>query len=313
MARRRCARFFFWLHKTTGNTMYTGKHAHLRPLQPAFIMASSDEAVTYAELEARSNRLAHLFRRRGLKRLDHYAVFMENNSRYLEACSAGERSGLYYTCVNSYLTGSELAYIVGNSESRILITSKAKLAVARDALKECPKVELCIVVDGESESERLLSLKDATAGLPKTPIADECIGTAMLYSSGTTGRPKGILRPLPEQPPTQQLPIFDFLQKLWQYREGMIYLSPAPLYHSAPQAAVNLTIRVGGTAIIMEQFDPVRYLELVERWGVTHTQLVPTMFSRMLKLPQEMRTRYDLSSLEIAIHAAAPCPALVKE
>ena len=220
---------------------------------------------------------------------------------------------LYYTCVNSYLTPSELAYIVNNSQSRVLITSVAKLDVAREALKECPKVELCIVADGESESERIVGLQDATRGLPKTPISDECIGTAMLYSSGTTGRPKGILRPLPEQPPTEQLPIFNFLQKLWHYREGMIYLSPAPLYHSAPQAAVNLTIRAGGTAIIMEQFDPERYLELVEKWGVTHSQLVPTMFSRMLKLPEQTRNRYDLSSLEIAIHAAAPCPAAVKE
>ena len=293
--------------------MYTGTHARLRPLQPAFIMANSGETVSYAELEARSNRLAHLLRRLGLKRLDHYAIFMENNSRYLEACGAGERSGLYFTCVNSYLTPSELAYILDNSQSRVLITSVAKLATAREALKACPNVEFCIVADGETESERIVGLRDATHGLPKTPIPDECIGTAMLYSSGTTGRPKGILRPLPEQPPTQQLPIFDFLQKLWHYREGMIYLSPAPLYHSAPQAAVNLTIRVGGTAIIMEQFDPARYLELVEQWGVTHTQLVPTMFSRMLKLPEEIRSRHDLSSLEIAIHAAAPCPAAVKE
>src|SRR5216683_913904 len=275
MARRKCARFFFWPHENIGDTMYTGKHAHLRPLQPAFIMA--------------------------------------NNSRYLEACGAGERSGLYFTCVNSYLTGSELAYIVNNSESRILITSMAKLDVAREALEECPKVELCIVVDGPSEGERIVNLLEATSGLPKTPISDECVGTAMLYSSGTTGRPKGILRPLPEQPPTQQLPIFDFLQKLWQYREGMIYLSPAPLYHSAPQAAVNLTIRNGGTVIIMESFDPERYLELIEKWGVTHSQLVPTMFSRMLKLPEAARKRYDLSSLEIAIHAAAPCPAMVKD
>jgi long-chain acyl-CoA synthetase len=293
--------------------MYTGKHVRLRPLQPAFIMAATGEIVTFAELEGRNNRLAHLFRKLGLKRLDHYAIFMENNSRYLESCGAGERSGLYYTCVNSYLTASELAYIVNNSESRVLITSVAKLAVAREALKECPRVELCIVADGSGESERIVGLEAATAGLPKTPIADESIGTAMLYSSGTTGRPKGILRPLPEQPPTQQLPIFDFLQKLWEYREGMIYLSPAPLYHSAPQAAVNLAIRNGGTVIIMESFDPERYLELVEKWGVTHTQLVPTMFSRMLKLPEQARRRYDLSSLEIAIHAAAPCPAAVKE
>jgi long-chain acyl-CoA synthetase len=311
--RRGCAKLLFYRHKIIGGKMYTGKHAYLRPLQPAFIMANSGEAVSYAELEARSNRLAHLFRNWGLKRLDHYAIYMENNNRYLEACGAGERAGLYYTCVNSYLTGSELAYIVANSESRILITSVAKLEVAREALKQCPKVELCIVVDGAGENDRIVGLREATRGLPGTPIEDEYIGTAMLYSSGTTGRPKGILRPLAEQPPTQQLPIFDFLQKLWQYREGMIYLSPAPLYHSAPQAAVNLAIRMGGTVIIMETFDPDRYLELVEKWGVTHSQLVPTMFSRMLKLPQHVRTRHDLSSLEIAVHAAAPCPAAVKD
>src|ERR1700744_642977 len=292
--------------------MYTGKHAHLRPLQPAFIMANSGETVTYAELDARSNRLAHLFRKRGLKRLDHYAIFMENNSRYLEACGAGERAGLYFTCVNSYLTASELAYILTNSQSRILITSLAKLDVAREAIAECPGIELCIVADGPGESDRIVGLEAATAGLPSTPISDESVGTAMLYSSGTPGRPKGLLRPLPEQPPSQQLPLFDFLQKLWQYREGMVYLSPAPLYHSAPQAAVNLTIRVGGTVVIMERFDPEQYLALVEKWGITHSQLVPTMFPRMLKLPEEVRRRHDLSSLEIAIHAAAPCPGLVK-
>src|ERR1700751_4464683 len=152
---------------------------------------------------------------------------MENNSRYLESCGAGERSGLYYTCVNSYLTAVELAYILTNSQSRILITSVAKLDIAREALRECPKVELCIVADGKGESERIVGLAEVTSGLPATPIADETVGTAMLYSSGTTGRPKGILRPLPEQPPAQNLRIFDFLQKLWQYREGMIYLSPA--------------------------------------------------------------------------------------
>ncbi len=293
--------------------MYTGEQVERRPRQPAFIMANSGEAVTYGELEARSNRLAHLFRHRGLARLDHYAIFMENNSRYLEACGAGERSGLYFTCVNSSLTATELAYIVNNSQSRILITSVAKLDVAREALGACPKVELCIVADGSGESERIVGLEQATAAMPASPVPDESIGTAMLYSSGTTGRPKGIFRPLPEQPPGKQLPLFAFCKKLWHYREGMIYLSPAPLYHSAPQAAVNLTIRTGGTAIIMERFDPETYLELVQTWGVTHSQLVPTMFSRMLRLPKPRGSRYDLSSLEIAVHAAAPCPATVKE
>ena len=292
--------------------MYPGKHASESADKPAFIMAVSGESVTYGELEARSNRLAHLLRAHGLARLDHYAIFMENNSRYLEACGAGERAGLYYTCINSYLTAEELAYIINNCEAKVLITSSARLAVAHAALRDCPKVALKIMIDGPATTG-FVSLAEAVAPYPAAPITDECLGTPMLYSSGTTGRPKGILRPLPENPPSQQLPLFDFLQKLWRYREGMVYLSPAPLYHSAPQAAVNLAIRHGATVIIMERFDPEHYLALVEKHKVTHTQLVPTMFSRMLKLPEAVRKRYDLSSLQIAIHAAAPCPAQVKE
>src|ERR1051325_395624 len=293
--------------------MYPGRYATERAGHPAFIMASTGEQVSYAQLEARSNRLAHLLRAHGLTRLDHYSIFMENNNRYLEACAAGERAGLYYTCVNSYLMPDELAFILNNSRSKALITSKANHAVAAKALPQCPEVKLLLIVDGGDEFAPFVNLDRAVKDYPATPIADEWLGTPMLYSSGTTGRPKGILRPLPEVPPSQPLPLFDFLNKLWQYREGMIYLSPARLYHSAPQAAVSLAIRNGGTVIIMEQFDPEQYLKLVERYRVTHSQLVPTMFSRMLKLPEEVRKRYDLSSLEIAIHAAAPCPALVKE
>jgi long-chain acyl-CoA synthetase len=293
--------------------LYTGVQVQRRPQQPAFIMAQSGESVSYAELERRSNRLAHFLRAAGLRRLDHYAIFMENNARYVEACGAGERAGLYFTCVNSYLNPEELAYILDNSEARILITSMAKREIALAALARAPRVERCLVVDGPGDGDRVVNLEAAVAAFPETPIPDEWLGTAMLYSSGTTGRPKGILRPLPENPPSHQMPLFDFLTKLWRYREGMIYLSPAPLYHSAPQAAVNLTIRMGGTAIIMEHFDPEQYLTLIERYRVTHSQLVPTMFSRMLKLPDAVRRRYDLTSLEIAIHAAAPCPVPVKE
>jgi long-chain acyl-CoA synthetase len=293
--------------------MYPGRQAAKRPSQPAFVMAQTGEAVTYAELEARSNRLAHLFRSRGLKRLDHYAIFMENNARYIESCSAGARAGLYYTCVNSFLKPDELAYILNNSESKILITSAARRDVALAALKSCPKIELCLLVDAAGDGHNEHNLDAATAFLPSTPIADESLGVAMLYSSGTTGQPKGILRPLPQQPPSQLLPLYAFLDKLWQYRDGMIYLSPAPLYHSAPQAAVSLAIDRGGTVIIMETFEPEQYLQLVQTWKVTHSQLVPTMFSRLLKLPEEVRRRYDVSSLEIAIHGAAPCPVQVKE
>ena len=293
--------------------MYPGKHAAARPDHPAVIMAQTGAVLTYGELDARSNRLAQLLRARGMRRLDHYAIFMENNSRYVESCSAGTRSGLFYTCINSYLTPDELAYILNNSESKILITSEARRAVAMAALKHCPKIELCLIADGSGDGDRVQNLDAATARYPTAPIADETLGIAMLYSSGTTGRPKGILRPLPQQPPSQQLPLYAFLDKLWRYRNGMIYLSPAPLYHSAPQAAVSLTIDRGGTAVVMETFDAERYLQLVEKYRVTHSQLVPTMFSRMLKLPETVRRRYDLSSLETAVHAAAPCPVPVKE
>ena len=302
--------------------MYAGNTHTRAPERAAFIMASTGEVVTHREFEQRTNRLAHLLRAAGLKRLDHYAVFMENNHRYLECNGAGERSGLYYTCINSYLTADELAYIINNSEAQLLVTSIIKLPVAVAALAQCPRVQRCLVVDGQSDGAaalralndpRFADFETATAAFPDTPIGDECLGAAMLYSSGTTGRPKGILRPLPENPPSEPLPLFHFLNKLWQCVDGMLYLSPAPLYHSAPQANAALTIRNGGTVVIMEHFDPEQYLQLVERYRITHTQLVPTMFSRMLKLPPDVRLRYDLSSLTIAIHAAAPCPVPVKE
>ena len=293
--------------------MYGSEFAKTKPDAPAFIMAASGEAVSWAELDRRSNRLAHLLRAVGLQRLDHYSIFMENNARYLEVNGAGERSGLYYTCVNSYLKADELAYILDNSESQVLVTSQSRREIALAALARSPRVRLCLVVDGPGEGDRIRNLDEACAGMPDTPIADEALGAAMLYSSGTTGRPKGVLRPLPPNPPSEPLPLFAFLRKLWRYRPGMVYLSPAPLYHAAPQAAVALAVREGATTIIMEHFDPQAYLELIERYRVTHSQLVPTMFSRMLKLPAEIRQRNDLSSLEVAIHAAAPCPPQVKE
>ena len=318
--------------------MYPGSYALKHPDRAAFIMASTGASVSYAEFEMRSNRLAHLLRAQGLKRLDHYAIFMENNDRYLESCAAGERCGLYYTCVNSFLTADELAYILQNSESKLLICSYTKLDIALEAIKQCPRINMVLVCGERAQAPRHQALPEmgsvlhsgsfavqdlvsvsvydfveACQAFPATPVADESLGTPMLYSSGTTGRPKGILRPLPENPPSKPLPLFDFLTKLWRYREDMMYLSPAPLYHSAPQAAVSLTIRIGGTVVIMEKFDPMDYLSLIERYKISHSQLVPTMFSRMLKLSDQERATYDLSSLEVAIHAAAPCPPQVKE
>jgi long-chain acyl-CoA synthetase len=298
--------------------MYLAHHAARHPDRPAIVMAASGETLSYGEIDRRSNRLAHLLRAQGLQRLDHFAVFMENHPRYAELCVAGERTGLYYTCVNSYLKAEELAYILNNSQSQLLITSPSRLAVARQALAHCPRVALCLVVDhGGAEAldaaNREQSYEAAVATCPDTPIADERLGTSMLYSSGTTGLPKGILRPLPDEPPSQQMPLFGFLHKLWRASEGMVHLSPAPLYHAAPLAHLSIVLRAGGTAVVMEHFDPEAYLALIPRHRVTSTQLVPTMFSRLLKLPAEVRSQHDLSSLKIAVHAAAPCPVPVKE
>lgn len=295
--------------------MYPGQYALTNPDRPAFIMAGSGLTVSYAQFEARSNQLAHFLRSQDLQFQDHYSIFMENNERYMESCAAGERAGLYYTCINSYLTGDELAYIVNNSESTVLITSKSKIDVVVDALASCPNIQMVLVTDGGDVDlpKGMMDFAAAVEVCSTAPLAEEFLGTSMLYSSGTTGQPKGIIRPLPKQPPSEPLPIFQFLGALWGYREDMIYLSPAPLYHSAPQAAVSLTLRIGGTVVIMERFDPLEYLDLIERYQISHTQLVPTMFSRMLKLTEAERTRADLSSLEIAVHAAAPCPVMVKQ
>ena len=291
--------------------MYATEHARTHPDQPAFIMGSTGETVTYAEYEARANRLAQLFRAQGLRHGDHIAVFMENNARFLETEAAGDRTGLYYTLVNSYLSAEELAYVLEDCKARILITSTAKRDVALEAAKQSPGIERFLMVgapeDGDGPFE---SYETAVSRFPAEPVDDEQQGAPMLYSSGTTGRPKGIWRPLPRTEPGK---VISPLGAAWRLREGLIYLSPAPLYHSAPTGGVSLTIRLHGTVVVMERFDPEDFLRLVERYRVTHTQMVPTMFSRLLKLPEAVRRRYDVSSLECVIHAAAPCPVPVKE
>ena len=292
--------------------MYPGKFAEQDPNRAAIIMASTGETVSYAEYEARCNQLAHLLRSHGLQRGDHYAVFMENHVRYVETCGAGERSGLYYTPINSFLKADELAYIVNNCEAKVLITSAAKADVAREALASCPNIKLALIVDAEGD-DTFKDYQALTAAFPSTPIADEARGNVMPYSSGTTGHPKGILMPLEDVSPDVALPMLQLAVQMWRYREGLIYLSPAPLYHAAPQAAVGTTLRMGGTAVIMEKFDAEACLSLIQQYKVTHTQMVPTMFNRILKLPEDIRDQADVSSLDSVVHGAAPCPVPVKE
>lgn len=293
--------------------MYAAQHATTHPDKPAIIMAGSGEVVTYASFEARANRIAHLFRSAGLARLDRVAFFMENTPRLLECEAGAERSGLYYTLINSHLTAGEAAYIADDSEARMVITTAARLGVAADMVARCPLVERWLVAGAQNPPAPFERLEDVLAEMSDEPIADERLGVALLYSSGTTGRPKGVLRPLPDVHPAEPVPVMQFAAKLFRQRPGMVYLSPAPLYHSAPQVSIAGTLRIGGTAIVMPRFDPVEYLLLIARHRVTHTQAVPTMFSRLLKLPDDVREAADLSSLEAVTHGAASCPIRVKE
>src|SRR4051794_18174220 len=295
-----------------GETMYPGTYADSAPDRPAVIMAGSGEVVTYRELDERSNRLAHLFRAAGLQRGDHIALFMENNPRFMEVLWAALRSGLYVTAINSHLTAPEVAYIIQDCEARALVTSLAKAEVAGE-LDESSlgAVTTRLMTDGVIAGFE--PYEKAVEAFPTERIADESSGTAMLYSSGTTGRPKGVLRALPTEMPWENDARLAGLGTLYKYREAMVYLSPAPMYHAAPLAFSVSTQRFGGTVVIMERFDPADALRQIERHHVTHSQWVPTMFVRLLRLPEEEKHAYDLSTHEVAIHAAAPCPVAVKQ
>ncbi|UFS58745.1 AMP-binding protein [Subtercola endophyticus] len=293
--------------------MYPGKDALEFADRPAIIMAKSGRTVTYGEYEANSNRLAHLFEQSGLEYADHVAYFMENNARLFECEGAAERSGLYYTLVNSFLSPDEAAFIINDCLAKVVITSAAKLEVAVQLPALCPAVERWLIVDAVNDVPGFERYEEAIEPFPTTPIEHERMGQAMLYSSGTTGRPKGIYRGLVDAGPgDDQKTALSFAVDRWGFREGMVYLNPAPLYHSSPQSSVAAAIRLGATSVIMEKFDAAFFLELIEKYHVTHSQVVPTMFTRLLKLPDEVRTAADVSSLEFVIHAAAPCPVPVK-
>ncbi|HEY9524057.1 MAG TPA: acyl-CoA synthetase [Thermopolyspora sp.] len=287
--------------------------AAITPDKPAIVMAGSGQVVTYRELDEQSNRLAHLFRAAGLHPGDHIAFMLENHPLFLPVAWAAHRSGLYYTPVSSRLQTDELAYIVDNCGARVFISS-AKLAdVASSITDATPGVEVRLMIDGTAPG--FTSYEEAVAGQPSTPIEDECQGMDMLYSSGTTGRPKGILLPFPPEPVPLDTPslLQQLVETLFDPSPDSVYLSPAPLYHAAPLRYCLTFLQIGATIVVMERFDPEQALALIERYGVTHGQWVPTMFIKMLKLPDEIRKKYDLSSQKFAIHAAAPCPVAVKE
>jgi len=290
-----------------------GQAATAHPDRPAIIMGTSGEVVSFGEIARRSNRLAWFFNSLGLRRGDVIGILMENSTSFLETAWAAQRSGLYYAAINWHLSTDEVEYILSDCGARVLVTSQAQAESVTALAGRMPNVEAVLCVDGVlAESTHTRADVDEQ---PDTPLDDRPEGCELLYSSGTTGRPKAIKRPLP--PPGELVPnhagALRSYTTTYATSETSCYLSPAPLYHSAPLMSCLTIHRIGAPLVVMERFDAESCLAQIERYRVTHAQFVPTMFVRMLKLEPETRARYDHSSLELVIHASAPCPLEVKQ
>ncbi len=285
--------------------------------KPAVIMAGSGERLGFGELVARSQRASRLLHSLGLGPGDSIAICMENHPRYFELCWAAHDAGLYFTPISSRLKADEIAYIVADCNAKLLFVSAVMHATVADLPTRWKGACRSFVIGADpatlTSHPGFDRYEEAIAALPAEPIEDRGQGVPMMYSSGTTGWPKGIKPALPGLPIDRLAPLPAKLLELYGFDANTVYLSPAPLYHAAPLKFCLAVQAAGGTVIVMEKFDAERALECIERHRVTHSQLVPTMFTRMLKLPEYARARYDLSSQRIAIHSAAPCPVEIKE
>jgi long-chain acyl-CoA synthetase len=297
------------LRERSVQSAYPGYFALTRPDHPACIMAGSGQALTYADLDAGSNRLAQLFRAAGLDRGAHVAILLENHPRFFEVAWAAQRAGLHYTAISSRLSGPEAAFVVADCGARALVTS-ARLAGVAAEVATAVRIPTRLMLDGTVPGYD--SYESLVDGLPATALPDESEGSDMLYTGGTTGRPRGVKRELPEGPMGQPLGVTGIAQLLFGFDERTVYLSPAPLYHAAPLRFCMAVHRLGGTVVVMDHFDAGAALAAIEAQRVTHSQWVPTMFVRMLQLPAADREARDLSSHACAIHAAAPCSPEVK-
>ncbi len=289
--------------------MYPTQHARNTPDKPAIIMAETGATLSFAELEGLADQGAQLIRSLGIKTGEAVAVMVENDLNYHAIYWAVQRCGLYFIPISTRLQPAEAAYIVEDSGAKALVLTTS-LNGAPGLVEALAGKTPIFGVGAPLAGTR--DWNDSIATMPAVLIDDPVAGYQMAYSSGTTGRPKGIRLPLRggphDAPPIMGL---DWGER-WALRPDSTYLSPAPLYHSAPLAYTAICNRFGATVILMDHFEPEAFLNAIETYRVTVTQVVPTMFVRLLKLPAEVRARYDLSSLEKVIHAAAPCPVEIK-
>ncbi|MBT4520723.1 MAG: acyl-CoA synthetase [Halieaceae bacterium] len=285
--------------------------AETYPHKLAIIMGSSGETVTYKQLDERSNQGAQLFRSLGLKTGDHIGMMLENNRQFLEICWAAQRSGMIFTPISTHLKTEETAYILNNCNAKLFIGSLALAEVAQQVVNGVQGIDNFLMVGGIKPGFE--SWEEAIDAQPTTPIEDQSTGVPMLYSSGTTGQPKGVLVPPLDTDVHAPTGLAKALGPAFGFGEETVYLSPAPLYHAAPMHYNMMALYQGGTTVVMEKFDAEQALLLIEEHKVTHSQWVPIMFIRMLKLSREVRERYDVSSMQVAIHAAAPCPVEIKQ
>lgn len=289
--------------------MHPTVHARLTPEKAACVMASTGETLNYHDLDARSNQGAHLFRDLGLRRGDMAVAFLDNGFDVFTVGWAAQRAGLYLTSGSTRLGASDIAHILADSDAKVVICSAAMQASMTDAVALGGFTDLRLFVASDSERGWARTI----AGQPITPISDESPGSDMLYSSGTTGRPKGVKPPLPEGDITAPPPILAMAQRLYGMDVDTLYLSTSPLYHAAPLRWAMTVQRLGGTVVVMEEFDAEATLACIQRYRVTHGTFVPTHFVRILKLPEPVRAAYDHASLKTVIHAAAPCPVPIKQ
>ncbi len=290
--------------------MYIGDHAKTKPDELAVVMWPSGARLSWRELYERSTRLGNLFRSAGLREGDHVTVYAYNHLRYYEVAWAAMNSGLYLTPVNAHSPLDEAEYVVNDCGAQVLIVADSTAEVAEELVARTPGVRLRLSLDETRGS--YLGIDEAVAGQPTEPTGPERRGTFMFYSSGTTGRPKGIKPPLPNSDAAAGDPIGIGFSR-FSVGPDPIYLSPAPLHHAAPLRTSMGVMEAGATVVCLERFDPEGALAAIEAHRVTSSQWVPTMFIRMLKLDPAVRTRYDLSSLRTAVHAAAPCPVWAKQ